>query len=294
MERTKPSKKPDAILTSDWHLRETQPTCRTDDFWRTQWTKVDFVRHLQQEHNCPVFHAGDLFHHWKPSPQLLSYAIACIPDEFYTIYGQHDLPQHNWEARDKSGIWTMETARTLKTFKGVHWGQEPDINKLSIKIHHREVLVWHKMVWQGKRLWPGQKDPSTIAVLKKYPEYDLILTGDNHKTFVEEYGKQILVNPGSLTRQKADQIDHKPCVFLYYASDNSVVPHYIPITDGVVQRNHIDKEDARKERINAYIERLHDDWEIEFSFEKNLERFFSTNKIRKNVQKLVQTAIEQK
>jgi N-acetylmuramoyl-L-alanine amidase len=41
---------------------------------------------LQEKHQCPVFHAGDLFDYWKPSPWLISKAIEHLPDKFYTIY----------------------------------------------------------------------------------------------------------------------------------------------------------------------------------------------------------------
>ncbi|KKL99820.1 hypothetical protein LCGC14_1810530, partial [marine sediment metagenome] len=86
--------KPDLILTSDWHLREDTPICRTDDFWSAQWNKVDQVMALQSKYDCPILHAGDLFHHWKPSPYLLSETIDHLQgSRFYTVYGQHDLPQ---------------------------------------------------------------------------------------------------------------------------------------------------------------------------------------------------------
>ena len=97
-------KNPTAILTGDWHLREDSPTCRTDDFWTTQWEKVDFVSDLQKKYNCQVIHSGDLFNHWKPSPYLLNKTMRHIPKEFYTVYGNHDLPQHNIELADKCGI----------------------------------------------------------------------------------------------------------------------------------------------------------------------------------------------
>ena len=48
---------PSAILTADWHLRDDQPICRTDDFWSTQWRKVNAVTELQTRHGCPVIHA---------------------------------------------------------------------------------------------------------------------------------------------------------------------------------------------------------------------------------------------
>ena len=291
-------KKADLILTSDWHLRETTPVCHIGDFWEEQWGGVIFIKDLQKEHNCPVLHAGDLFHHWKPSPYLLSYAIEWLPDQFHTIYGQHDLPQHNFEERHRSGIYTLEQAGALTVLPGVHWGQDPPMdNTLGVHVSdyvQRLYMVWHRMVWQGKRPWPGCTDPSAVALLKKYKEYDLILTGDNHKPFTEEYEGRLLVNPGSLTRQVADQIDHLPRVYLYDADSNAVDPVYLPIQKGdeVISRAHIDKVEERDERISAFITKLTGEWEIGLSFEDNLKKFFDSNKVLESIKKIIYEAID--
>ena len=93
---TRGNKNPNLIITSDWHLRETNPICRLDDFVEeTQWKKVNFISDLQKKYGCPVVHAGDLFDKWKPSPELLTKTMQHIPNDFHTIYGQHDLPNHN-------------------------------------------------------------------------------------------------------------------------------------------------------------------------------------------------------
>jgi len=280
-----------AILSSDWHLRETQPSCRTDDFWEAQWKKVQYVSKLASQYGCPVIHAGDLFEHWKPSPNLIRMCIKHLPVQFYSIYGQHDLPNHSLKLKEKSGIAALEEARRVVVLRGCHWNEIPD--KPSLEIEGRKILVWHHMVWQGKKLWPNQTDPNAAAVLRKYPEYDLILTGDNHKPFTEEYEGKILVNPGSLSRQNADQIDHKPRVYLYNAADNSVTIHYIPIDPDVVSRSHIDREEERDGRIQAYVEKLNQDWSVDLSFERNLEEFFRKNKVRTSVKELIYKAIEQ-
>ena len=150
------------------------------------------------------------------------------------------------------------------------------------------------MVWQGKRPWPGCTDPSAVAVLKKYPEYDLILTGDNHKPFTEEYEGRLLVNPGSITRQSADQIDHTPRVYLYYASTNTVRPVFLPVQEGkeVISRDHIDRKEERTERISTFISRLGGEWEAGLSFEENLKRFFESNKVLDSVKQIVWDAVD--
>ena len=81
---------------SDPHLRDSIPTCREEEeFQEAQWNKMDFIKALQVKHDCVVLCGGDFFHHWKASPWLLSKTIEHLPARFHTIYGQHDLPQHN-------------------------------------------------------------------------------------------------------------------------------------------------------------------------------------------------------
>ena len=43
-----------ALFTSDLHLREDTPVCRTDDFLKAQIKKLKFLSALQAKHNCPV------------------------------------------------------------------------------------------------------------------------------------------------------------------------------------------------------------------------------------------------
>jgi len=302
MKRTKTVKKADLILGSDWHIRESVPVCRTDEefFVDRLFGKIKFVKELAQKHDCPVLHGGDLFHHWKPSPYLLSRTMDVLPEKFYSIYGQHDLPQHSMKEKYRSGIHVLETAGVLKVLAGAHWGDDPKtMEHPSFSVQYgpydtdyRSVLVWHHMVWQGKRLWPGQTDPSAIAVLKKYKNYDLILTGDNHKAFVEHHEGRILVNSGSLSRQSADQNDFLPRVYLYYANTNTVEPVYIPVANDAVSRAHLERDEERNDRISAFIEKLDGEWQAGMSFEANLKEFFSSNKVRESVKEKVYKAIE--
>lgn len=295
MKRTikKTIEKVDAILTADWHLREDTPICRTDDFQKAQWSKVDFISNLQKKYNCPIIHAGDLFDHWKPSPYLLSKAFLHLPKRFYTIYGNHDLPQHNIELAYKCGVQTLVSAFRINILKATHWLQEPDDETSSLNyFDSKKVCIWHIMAYQGNSPWPNCTDLSAKQILEKYTQFDLIVTGHNHTAFVEEVNGRLLVNPGSLTRQEADKEKHQPRVYLYHAKENKVVPVYLPIEQNVISREHLEKTEQRDDRISAFVERLNTEWEISLSFEKNLELFEKTNNIRNSVMQLIRKAIE--
>ena len=286
--------KVDLILTADWHLREDTPSCRTDDFWKAQWDKVDQIIKLQRQYECPILHAGDLFHHWKPSPFLISTSIDHLPGEykFYTVAGQHDLPQHNLELIYKSGLWALYTAGALDWFdEGGNFGE--GVGGIFKGHFDRKVGVWHHFVWNGKDWpWPECNEITARQALKENPEFDLIVTGDYHRPFTYEYKGRILVNCGCLTRQSADYDNHQPRVWLWNAERNGVHPHYLKIRENVISRDHIQKREDRDKRMDAFIERLSEDWEVSISFEENLKRFISSNLLRKQVVDLVYKAIE--
>jgi len=309
MERTRINKKVSAILTSDWHLREDTPVCYTGDFQQEQWIVVQFIKELQEQHECPVLHAGDLFHHWKPSPWLLRETMKHLPKLFYTIYGQHDLPQHNINLSNKCGIDVLEEAGKLtvldqKNFSvskyiiiyGLHWNEL--IAKVSnttpsvlLEKNDKMVLVWHHLTYLQKP-FPGASGGMAEGILRKYPQFDLIVTGDNHTSFTIEYQGRRLVNPGNITRQVADQIDFQPKVYLWYAEDNSVKAVNLPIQEGVISREHIDIKEQRDKRIQAFVKQLDGNWQAETSFEANLEAFFQSNNVREPIKQLIYKAIE--
>jgi DNA repair exonuclease SbcCD nuclease subunit len=288
MQRTKNKKAPDLILTADWHLREDTPTAFVGDFQEEQWNAVEDIMKLQQQYNCPIVHTGDLFNHWKPSPWLLSMALKHLPNKFFTIYGNHDLPQHNLDLADKCGVNVLREAGKLTVLPTCHWGQTPDGFSSTLF----NILAWHVMTYQGKKPWPGITDPMAGALLRKYPQYDLIVTGHNHLPFVEHHDGRILVNPGGITRQHADQIDFRPRVYLWYAETNTVEPHFLPFTEGSISRAHIELTEERNARIDAFISRLGEGWETSLSFEDNIEAFRTANRINPKVMDIVYKAIE--
>lgn len=279
----------DLILCSDIHFREDQPQCRLDDFFKAQFKAFFYVRELQKENDAVVLHGGDLFHKWKNSPYLLTHVINKMPDNFYTIYGQHDLPSHNYNLADKSSIATLEAAGKVKVLPGTHWGQEVTS---SFTYKGRNILVMHRFIWDGKNQpWPGCDELTAEQALDTFTEYDLILTGDNHQPFTYEKDGRLLVNPGCLTRQTAAFKKHKPRVYLYDAKKNTVKPYYIPVSEEVITREHIEVKENRDERMEAFISKLDTEFESEINVDSIFDKFFKQNKVDKEVEQITLKAI---
>lgn len=284
-----------AILCADLHIRANVPISRTDDFLNAQWEKLNFIFALCEENKCPLLIAGDVGD--KPQwPNWLLEKVMSIINQYkidiFCILGQHDLPEHRLDYWQKSGCGVLDRSGSISIVqeRSVSDGifdlypfsygveiVEPEISKLPT------VAMVHQMVVEKKDLWPGQQAPKGHELLKKFTGYDLILSGDNHGPFVSEYENRLLVNPGSMMRSTAAQIDHRPRVYKWYAETNEVEAVYLPIEQNVIDRTHIEVKQERDKRMEACVTRMSDNFEIGLSFENNLEEYFRTNRTQKNV-----------
>jgi metallophosphoesterase superfamily enzyme len=193
---------PSAILAADIHLRDTCPICREEEeFFAAQWNKFEEMLSLAQRYGCPILVAGDFFHHWKASPGLLSRTMEAI-DKFpkvriTCIYGQHDLPNHNYSDRIKSGLYTLEVAGYLNSVEGGgSWGGEFDQDKDCMEIDGAKVGMIHELVFDTVP-WKNCNARTAREILNAYPKCDLILTGDNHNTFTKKRrGRKVVGESG--------------------------------------------------------------------------------------------------
>lgn len=287
--------KVDYILTADWHLREDVPACFAGDWEKYQWETIKFISDLQKKYECPVLHSGDLFHHWKPSPALLSQTSIRLPKEFYSVYGNHDLPQHNMSIREKCGLYNLiinGVASILddgSEWEGCSWRETPTNIPYNTD---NTVLIWHKMTYQNQLPYPGCTEPKATKLLRKYNEYNLIVTGDNHQSFVVEYDGRLLVNPGCITIQDASMIDHEPSVYLYSAQTNEVKRVKIPQHSAEFSTEHLEISKEKNERIESFISKLKSGWKVELDFEANLKRFQKKNKIKQSIMEIIYKSMD--
>jgi len=294
-----------------------QPECRTDDFMKAMADKLDTIIALQTEHdNCPVLHSGDVFDEWflhKGEQWLMTLLIRAVKN-WICVPGQHDLPQHNLELYRKSNLAVLEEAGRVEVLldsnmpkavgiaaiTGFPWGTAPEPSSLK----GPSIALIHRMAYPGKPPYPGAENDggTTKALMRKMKGFDLIVTGDNHETFV--YGQadvdaglvkneQLLVNPGSMMRMTAAQADHEPCVFLWWAGDNRVERVVLPHEKDVISRDHIERRQERDERIAAWVERIGEgDVDLELGFKENLDRHMKRHKVPDAVQDVVREVTE--
>jgi DNA repair exonuclease SbcCD nuclease subunit len=293
---------PTCILSADWHIRSDTPLCRTDDYMEAQKKKIEFILNLAKEQQCPILVAGDFGDKPLWGDKLLNWFIN-IKNKFessglYTILGQHDLINHRIDQTEEGGIGVLYKNGCIeiikdRIFHGFNLHTFPYSVNITLfeyeKKEQRTIALTHQMVIQSqkKKLWYNQKANHAKRLLKKFPCYDLIVSGDNHQSFSVEYEGRLLVNPGSIMRMTAAQINHKPRVALWYAESNEIEWVYLPIQDNVIDRSHIDESNKRDERIESFVDKLETDYDVGFSYEENLKRHFNTNPTKKRIKEKI-------
>ena len=296
----------DAILAADNHLRSDIPRNRIDDFTEAMKKKFEFILVLGAEHHCPILISGDLGHRSTWPWPLYSWFVKTIKKyeaDIICIPGQHDEPNHKLDKINESPMGVSDMTETITVLSsgmsikgkkidiyGFAWAQKIENKKSTYDSALRQIAMTHQMVIEDKPEWKGQEGATAKALLKNN-DFDLILSGDNHKPFVATYKDKVLVNPGSMMRSNIDQADHKPRVYLYDAKTNNAKPVYLPIEKNVFKEAGENSED-RKKRFEAFIENIKKDKSSTISFEDNAKSHFKNNRTRKNIEERVWEIIE--
>ena len=290
------------ILTADNHFQYNQPICRTDNFIEAQVKKMQWLARLKTKYNAVILNAGDILHKPRVEKQeLFSLLLNNLP-EMYGVAGNHDLMYHSLSNLMESSIGVLISAGVYKFINyknpisikrdkiyGFSYGEK--IQNI-VDMSTNNIAIWHNMIFEKQNDFKFTDGYNAINVIKENPGYKLILTGDNHKTFVCEHENRFLVNPGSLTRDDAAQISHKPCVFLYDSDNHSLDQFFVPIEENVISTEHLDIKKEKDQRLEAFVETVNSNYEIGFSFQKNLENYLLTNEVSLKIKNIIYECTE--
>jgi DNA repair exonuclease SbcCD nuclease subunit len=304
--------KPSALLSADQHWREDKPVCRTDKFPDAFIPKAKLAKSICEKHSIPMLIAGDISEYWKNYQSLIYVMLKEMP-RFICIPGQHDLPRHNLELLPGSTLSVLEAAKLATVIKepgfclnpkdcyetwpndfivyGYPYGTKPQARRKR-RGEVRSICMIHQLVTNKKDPFPNANASKAEDLLDNLTGYDLILSGDNHKQFTFSKNGRHLINPGSMVRQDADQINHQPKFYLWYAEDNHFEPIDIPIDNTVVVRSHIEKQAEIDKRIDNYINSMDMDYEVKLDFRSNLETHIIQNNIKKEVSEFITQCLE--
>jgi len=263
------------IACSDIHIRKTTPIARKDLFYSSHRRKLAWLFKLAQDNNAAIVCGGDVF----DTVSIPHYIIEDIVSlalrydvQLLTVYGQHDLRYHVYSSYKNTPLAILLTALHNKhldiqpfvndvvAIQGASWGRPiPDVipGKLNI-------LATHRMVTENGGLWEGHTDFKTGNDLLNLTKYDIIVSGDNHKSFICEKDSRFVVNSGSFARTTTLQIEYEPRVVLFTVKDSGItyewikVPireHALVFKEEVIEEYH-DKLALTQEQLQAFTTQL--------------------------------------
>ena len=304
-------REPVFLLCADLHIRGTVPICRTDNYLETQDMKLDKLTGIAKQYEIPILCAGDFSNSAEWPNWLLAMAMSKFKGiEIHTILGQHDIFNHRIESWLQSGLKVLSRGRfahvhpfkqhRLLQVKGLQYAIDFRSYGESIKSKKNErqkdipnikrILIAHHMIIRNKPLWPGQIAETGKQFLKRHSNYNLILTGDNHESFISKYEDRVLVNPGSMMRMRSDQYDHQPKMFLWF-SDESIEAINWPINKEAISLEQKEEDEEREERVEAYITHMKKRYDVGLSFIDNMKKKIEMNKTKKKIKRKVWKAI---
>lgn len=286
----------DILLTGDLHLTNKTPSNRLDDFEETCLRKLDFVLQTAKDQASVIFQPGDLFDNHTVSNDFLIKVFRRIKNSsiyFFTVYGQHDLKHRN-----KGNTSLDVLAATCPNMILLHSGSQSSFTK-DIEVYGSSygedipkintpdkfnILILHRMIIDEK-VWEQQKEFDWGKSFLRRNKFDIIVSGDNHKSFALQEKDQILFNNGSMLRSRIDQVNHKPYIMIYNFETKKYNYVYIPIQNPseVFRMEEVAREEKRDEKIKAFVDGLDDDQELGTKFEDNMHVFIQENNVPKEI-----------
>ena len=223
--------KPIAILCSDLHFSQNAPVARSaeSDWFVAQERSWNQIRDRANQDDLPIIIAGDIFDHWKSSPELINFVLCLFSGlRIYAVPGQHDLPNHRYDEMNRSAYGTLVQAGVIKeiepqepfsigemTLYGFPWGYEIEKSK-GRNGNRLNIAVVHKYCWKDVHYLGVSKDSHVEAFGKKLKGYDLAVFGDNHGGFLSCSDDCIVLNCGTMMCRKSDEKNYQPHYGILY------------------------------------------------------------------------------
>lgn len=221
-----------AVLCSDIHLSHKAPLIRTAEpnWYDAMARPLQQLQIIKDFYKAPIICAGDVFDKWNSPPELINFALECLP-KMYSIPGQHDLPYHDNDQIEKSAYWTLAQTEkiyhlepavihVIDSFRVVAfpWGHEPAPFEQGEK--YTSLAVVHKYIWMNEQTsYKDAPRAAKIATVRgSLAGYSSAVFGDNHKGFLSTNGLTQVINCGGFMRRNADQLDYRPQVGLLHSS----------------------------------------------------------------------------
>lgn len=232
------------VFIGDPHVSSIKPGRRMDaDYSETILNKLRFISEYCNEHNYIAVFLGDMYDHAVEKSESLKIRLLRVLGGFNNIpisnVGNHDIS--NRVLTDADSLRYLEEAKVIKLcertgpleiFKvggktvgiGASPYGQPFPDDATPMFPNADTIIWithHDLAFAGA--YPGSKEVQEIKGCK------LAINGHMHlKKPIIKAGQTTWYNPGNITRQAVDTIDHIPS-FTVLKEDGSldtvVIPH---------------------------------------------------------------------
>lgn len=263
------------LVTSDWHFRFDNPSCRTDNFFETQKSIINSIFDKAKETQFHIVIAGDIFHVARPqNAQILEkFLIEKFLNypEISFIAGNHDLIYHNKQNMETCSIGVLQHFNNkLPNIDYFDFGDEI--------IEKNKIAVMHMYI-HNDTISYVKNGIEYDTLLDKY-NYNLIITGDNHQSFVKKHKNKLLINPGCISKQNIDMKNEK--LYYYIVDTDSLEYERFEILDNAfIKEKHI--PNIVDNDFSNVIQILNKEVNIDLDFKKNLENVFQMSNTKKEV-----------
>lgn len=217
-----------AIITADWHIRYTVPSCLDmshEEWMQFQRDSLKRIKEIAKENRAEYILVGGDIYHTEQSTDMecitmvQDFATECSEEgiSIYIFAGNHDLPYHSSSNLKRSAIGVLFNSSNIYDMSNcpVCKGCNFDIEDYD----NEDIIFKHILTIPKEMIPPHVTCDTPETLLERYPDARIIFTGDYHKNFMlgfnSEHGERWVVNSGCLTRQVSDFEDYDPGVYVF-------------------------------------------------------------------------------
>ena len=202
------------LCTGDLHANKNTPRYRVDDYWGTWQNKMKWIVNTANKNKAIPLIAGDIY----DTSRMYADTINIVLEVFskfertpYVVAGQHDLLYHT--SPEKSPLRTLHIAGMVKWI-----GESPNIVGVSfgeeIPSAEKDICIIHKCITPKKPPFFLSDAISAKKFLKKNKQFKVVISGDYHVPFTVRTKNGVLINTGTIIRNKKDMEQYVPVVWL--------------------------------------------------------------------------------
>lgn len=242
------------IATSDWHITGTTPRIRKDDYQQAGLNKTQYILAEALERDCDIAVAGDIFDGPRCPWWLYNMYVKMFrnfPKTIHVIPGQHDMHFHNPNI-DNTPLGGFISSNVVSWGKGERgFGKHSTERIYGVEFEgdmpdtYMDIILAHMPITPGDPPFFMEDAISAADALKKYHDKcELLITGDYHVGFYEQYKDCTLINPGPIMRSSKDKMDYVPKI--YYYEDGKVEEIPLPIEEDVFDVEVLERDSRRE------------------------------------------------